>query len=75
MAWRLRESVVKGEIDNRDRGHVRGSIWLVGRQKPIALDLSGNCLRDLAGRVVSHRIRQRKAWIGFGMRTATFIIR
>jgi hypothetical protein len=52
MAWRLSESVVKGEIDNRDRGHVRGSIWLVGRQRPITLDLSGNCLRDLAGRVV-----------------------
>src|SRR5438552_12943283 len=49
MAWRIHNSVLKGEIDNRQRGRVRGSIWLVGRDKPIALDLSGNCLRDLAG--------------------------
>jgi hypothetical protein len=49
MAWRIHDSVLKGEIDNRERGRVRGSIWLVGRDKPIALDLSGNCLRDLAG--------------------------
>jgi hypothetical protein len=49
MAWRIHDSIIRGEIDNRERGHVRGSIWLVGRDRPIKLDLSGNCLRDLAG--------------------------
>jgi hypothetical protein len=52
MAWRLCNSVVRGEIDNRRRGRVRGQVWLVGRDQPIALDLSGNCLRDLAGSIV-----------------------
>ena len=52
MAWRLHDAVVKGEIDNRERGHVRGALWVVNRKEPITLDLSGNCLRDLAGRLV-----------------------
>src|ERR1700726_3355825 len=52
MAWRLRHTVVKGEIDNRQRGHVRGQIWLAGRKEPITLDLSGNCHRDLSGCLV-----------------------
>src|SRR5712691_2326057 len=49
MAWRINQSVVRGEIDNRARGRVIGRIWLTGRADPIALDLSGNCWRDLAG--------------------------
>jgi hypothetical protein len=52
MAWRIHQSVLRGEIDNRQRGRVRSSIWLVGRNKPVTLDLSGNCLRDLAGCLV-----------------------
>ncbi|MEI8340074.1 MAG: hypothetical protein WCH43_00880 [Verrucomicrobiota bacterium] len=49
MAWRIYENVVKGEIDNRTRGRVSGRVWLATRDKPLVLDLSGNCLRDLAG--------------------------
>jgi hypothetical protein len=49
MAVRLHESVIRGEIDNRERGRIRGLIWLAGRAEPIALELTGNCLRDLAG--------------------------
>jgi hypothetical protein len=49
MAWRLCKSVVRGEIDNRERDQVRGSILLVGQSTPISLRLSGNCVRDLAG--------------------------
>ena len=30
MAWRIAESVVRGEIDNRRKGCVTGRIWLVG---------------------------------------------
>jgi hypothetical protein len=52
MAIRLHESVIRGEIDNRERGLIRGSIWLTGRAEAIALELSGNCLRDLAGCLV-----------------------
>ena len=28
MAWRIHDSVQRGEIDNRERGVVRGKIWL-----------------------------------------------
>lgn len=50
MAWRIDESVVRGEIDNRVRGRVTGRIWFAGRAEPVELDLAGNCWRDLAGR-------------------------
>jgi hypothetical protein len=50
MAWRIDEHVVRGEIDNRMRGRVRGRIWFAGRDEPVELKLEGNCWRDLAGR-------------------------
>jgi hypothetical protein len=50
MAWRIDTAVVRGELDNRVRGHVTGLIWLAGREEPLALGLEGNCWRDLAGR-------------------------
>lgn len=53
MAWRIHQRVLRGEIDNRERGRVRGSIWLHGRNEPITLDLSGNCSPDLAGCLVN----------------------
>ena len=49
MAWRIHDHVVRGEIDNRERGSVRGKIWLAGMAEPIALDLQGNACADLAG--------------------------
>lgn len=52
MAWRIDGNVVRGEIDNRERGHVRGKIWLAGHNHPLALNLQGNCRRDLAGCIV-----------------------
>lgn len=52
MAARIHRSVVRGEIDNRQRGRVHGRIWRAGQDRPITLDLSGNCLRDLAGCLV-----------------------
>jgi hypothetical protein len=60
MAWRIHERISKGEIDNRQRDHVRGQIWLVGRDEPIRLDLSGNCSRDLAGCFVKFENPQAK---------------
>jgi hypothetical protein len=55
MAWRIHDSILKGEVDNRQHGRVSGSIWLVGRDKPVLLDLVGNCRRDLAGCLVSFK--------------------
>ncbi len=52
MAWRVDEHVVRGELDNRDRGRVQGRIWFLGMDTPVELDLAGNPWRDLAG----HRI-------------------
>ncbi len=49
MAWRLRSSVVRGEIDNRVKGKITGKVWLVGRDKPVVLKLEGNGCRDVAG--------------------------
>lgn len=50
MALRIDEAVVRGEIDNRNRGRVQGRIWLVGRAEPVILDLKGDAWRDVAGR-------------------------
>lgn len=50
MAWRIDEYVIRGEIDNRTRGHTTGRIWFEGRAEPVELELRGNCWRDLAGR-------------------------
>ena len=52
MAWRIDEQVVRGEIDNRTRGKTTGRIWLLGRDKPVTLELDGNPWRDLAGHVL-----------------------
>jgi hypothetical protein len=49
MAWRIHDNVVRGEIDNRERGMVRGKIWLHGISGPVMLELKGNACADLAG--------------------------
>jgi hypothetical protein len=49
MAWRLNQSIIRGEIDNRTRDRVTGRIWVLGRELPIEVTLSGNPLRDIAG--------------------------
>ena len=49
MAFRIHDNVVRGEIDNRVKGIVRGRIWLEGRAEPIVLELKGNAWPDLAG--------------------------
>ena len=52
MAFRIHDSVVRGEIDNRVKGAVRGRIWLEGRAEPLTLELHGNTQPDLAGCVL-----------------------
>lgn len=49
MAFRIHESVVRGEIDNRVKGIVRGKIWVEGCAAPLTLELKGNAHPDLAG--------------------------
>ena len=49
MAWRIHDNVERGEIDNREKGIVRGRIWLKGLKKPVVLELQGNAAPDLAG--------------------------
>jgi hypothetical protein len=49
MAFRIHDSVVRGEIDNRVKGVVRGKIWVAGRDEPVVLELEGNAWPDLAG--------------------------
>ena len=49
MAFRIHDSVVRGEMDNRVKGIVRGKIWVEGRAEPVLLELKGNAWPDLAG--------------------------
>src|SRR6201984_3855259 len=49
MAWRIADSVVRGEIDNRTPGIVQGKIWLAGSEVPLALKLIGNGHKNLPG--------------------------
>ncbi len=49
MAFRIHDSVVRGEVDNRVKGIVRGKIWIEGRDEPVVLELQGNAHPDLAG--------------------------
>lgn len=49
MALRIQDNVVRGEIDNRVKGIVRGRIWLKGGDEPVVLELKGNAHPDLAG--------------------------
>ncbi|HOC00818.1 MAG TPA: hypothetical protein PKM43_18970 [Verrucomicrobiota bacterium] len=49
MAFRIHDSVARGEIDNRIKGVVRGRLWLEGRPEPAVLELRGNAHPDLAG--------------------------
>src|SRR5271170_5884477 len=53
MAFRIHDSVVRGEIDNRRKGVVRGKIWVEGREEPVVLELRGNARPDLAGSLLT----------------------
>jgi hypothetical protein len=55
MAFRIHDSVVRGEIDNREKGIVRGKIWVHGRLDPVVLELTGNAHPDLAGCLLTFR--------------------
>ena len=52
MAWRIHDNVIRGEIDNREKGVIQGRIWLDGIAQPVLLELKGNACPDLAGCVL-----------------------
>src|SRR3989475_6985672 len=60
MAFRIHDSVVRGEIDNRVKGIVRGKIWVEGRAKPVVLELKGNAWPDLAGCLLTFTNPQKR---------------
>src|SRR5207244_2043762 len=60
MAFRIHDSVVRGEIDNRVKGIVRGKIWIEGRPEPVILELKGNAWPDLAGCLLTFSNPQKR---------------
>src|SRR5258705_8880848 len=60
MAFRIHDSVVRGEIDNRVKGIVRGKIWVEGRTEPVMLELEGNAWPDLAGCLLTFTNPQKR---------------
>ena len=60
MAFRIHDCVVRGEIDNRRKGIVRGRIWVEGRAEPVALELKGNAWPDLAGCLLTFTNPQKR---------------
>ena len=60
MAFRIHDSVVRGEIDNRVKGIVRGKIWVEGRAEPVVLEFKGNAWPDLAGCLLSFTNPQKR---------------
>ena len=60
MAFRIHDSVVRGEINNRVNGIVRGKIWVEGRAEPVMLELEGNAWPDLAGCLLTFTNHQKR---------------
>src|SRR5690348_12726222 len=60
MAFRIHDSVVRGEVDNRVKGIVRGKIWVEGRDEPVVLELQGNACPDLAGCLLTFTNPQKR---------------
>jgi hypothetical protein len=60
MAFRIHDSVVRGEIDNRIKGIVRGKIWVEWRPDPVILELKGNAWPDLAGCLLTFKNPQKR---------------
>ena len=52
--------MVRGEIDNRVKGIVRGQIWVEGRGEPVVLELEGNAWPDLAGCLLTFTNPQKR---------------
>jgi hypothetical protein len=60
MAFRIHDSIVRGEVDNRVKGAVRGKIWMEGRAEPLILEQKGNAWPDLAGSLLTFTNPQKR---------------
>lgn len=49
MAWRLDKAIIRGELDNTEKGVVKVRLEVVGYSQPLCLELSGDAWRDVAG--------------------------
>lgn len=67
MAWRIDDAVERGEIDNTVEGKTTGLLWLLGREQPVVLDLTGDCWRDLAGTRLTFRNPEPKPQSNTGL--------
>ncbi len=52
--------MLRGEIDNRVKGFVRGKVWVEGRAEPVVLALKGNAWPDLAGCLLTFTNPQKR---------------
>lgn len=53
MAWRITDSLIKAELDNRTPGEITGTLELHGNTTPIRIQLAGNFQSDIAGCVLT----------------------
>lgn len=58
MAWRLSDIVVCGEIYNTRNNSVHGVLGLRDCERPVSLQLTGNCDPDLVGRSFRFEVRE-----------------
>lgn len=49
MLVNLTSALRRGIIDNTTRDSIRLLLWCADEERPVALEMSGNCLRDIAG--------------------------
>lgn len=52
MAWRPRQNLIEGELDNRTPGRVTGWLSFVGLPERVTLSLDGDFHRDIRGTVI-----------------------
>lgn len=55
MAIRLGENIYHGKIDASVKGKVTGELVLEGYHEPVVIELVGNAMPDLAGRILTFR--------------------
>ena len=52
MAWRPYENLIEGKLDNSRPGQVTGSLRFLGLEEPVRLELKGDFLPDIKGKVI-----------------------
>lgn len=61
MAWRLNNVVVAGDLNNTRRNSVWGYLWLRELDRPVMVNLTGDCAGPLQGKRFHFEIRDRDA--------------